>query len=454
METVVEQSNSTEATGRLRCQRCGVESFEPSCFIVPEQYGKPPRDTRCITCEQARTQVGLSRTLFMNAIYVTLIVCVVLRYDMRSSPELLLGSLIIGALLNGAVTLIHELGHALTALAVGLEVGAIRIGSGPTLWIGEILRTPVHWYAWPFWGITYMGAKTTRGFRWKLATATFMGAGTNILAAAVTLPFLSVIPNGLPMLTAVIWIVLNISTALINLYPSAFSMAGQHFVTDGRLILNIKSYGNGEAHLGVKPLMRAMTCYDLKQYSQAVQLAKEGLLKNPRDPSLHLTLGAAFIGLRDYSGALGVYRSMLDPGVSRTPSELAAAKNNVAYCLAILSAPGLGASAEEACDHLAEADRLSSEAHSAFPCTLSFIGTRALILAKLNRADEALRLLEYSHYPGGTPLQRGHRAMAQAVAFNVLGRAAESRDAAAESAQIDPDNKDLLGIFGLATRAA
>src|SRR5215831_999126 len=47
----------------LRCARCGVQSPERTCFIVPEQYSRPPRDVRCITCEQRRLTPTTTRAL-------------------------------------------------------------------------------------------------------------------------------------------------------------------------------------------------------------------------------------------------------------------------------------------------------------------------------------------------------------------------------------------------------
>ena len=66
MDSGEAKTQEPESGKVFHCARCG-ESPERTCFIIPEQYSRPPRDVRCITCEQRRLAPTTTRALLLIA---------------------------------------------------------------------------------------------------------------------------------------------------------------------------------------------------------------------------------------------------------------------------------------------------------------------------------------------------------------------------------------------------
>ena len=61
-------------------------------------------------------------------------------------------SVLIGLAGSWVALLIHELGHALAAVLVGVRIWGIRLGVGPTIWRGRIGGCRLHVAVFPFLG--------------------------------------------------------------------------------------------------------------------------------------------------------------------------------------------------------------------------------------------------------------------------------------------------------------
>jgi hypothetical protein len=66
----------------FRCSRCDTVSAERTCFVFPDRYSKPPRDIRCITCEQRRLRSTTWRN-FASALAVIFWPVIFLSADSR-----------------------------------------------------------------------------------------------------------------------------------------------------------------------------------------------------------------------------------------------------------------------------------------------------------------------------------------------------------------------------------
>lgn len=87
----------------------------------------------------------------------------------------LIGLIIFSAFVFPALVILHELAHALTARAVGLEVTLIRLGSGPFVWAGKALSFPVRLCAWPLSGLTHLSGHTAQWVRTRVWLTVLMG---------------------------------------------------------------------------------------------------------------------------------------------------------------------------------------------------------------------------------------------------------------------------------------
>ena len=52
--------------------------------------------------------------------------------------------------------LLHELGHAFAAAALGVRIWGVRLGAGPTLWRGTVGECRVHLALLPFLGAAHL----------------------------------------------------------------------------------------------------------------------------------------------------------------------------------------------------------------------------------------------------------------------------------------------------------
>ena len=81
MDALVSAPPEMEIHSVYRCARCGVESPERTCFIVPERRDPAPHDIRCITCEHTRLSTGMVEgTLgLLRAIFVPVLALVMMQ---------------------------------------------------------------------------------------------------------------------------------------------------------------------------------------------------------------------------------------------------------------------------------------------------------------------------------------------------------------------------------------
>lgn len=428
-----------------RCARCGVESLASDCFIVPETDRRPPQDTRCIACERARHEKRTRRTILSSLIGLMVIAAVFVQSTAEPATALLLAFAAI-CLLQPLVIVLHELGHALTARALGLEVGAVLCGKGRLLWAVELFGMPVHFYAWPLFGSTYIGAYKVRAPLARLWLAVLMGPGINVLAVWATLAYWDSLASVIDPVILMMWTVLNLINAALNLLPFSHIELGQRAYSDGMLLMRLRRYSEVHALEITAPYLRALCRYERKDYVRALRACEEGLARKPGDANLRLVMAAAHFYLEDYAAAVKVLEPLLDATLPEAVRALA--QNNTALALAVLHG-----GATPSIEHMAQAEALSKEAFSTYPCLVSIRATRALVLAANGRSEESLLLLDYPHYETASASERSHQAVVQALAFRALGRVEDSIRAVAKARELDPVSIHVMSRFGLSAPA-
>ena len=439
-----QQSIRAEAPTVFRCARCGVESAEPTCFVIPERYSKPPRDVRCITCEQRRLAPStlLSITSLVTAIFWPLLLVAGFQ---RGQADLGLPSLLFACVLYPLAVIAHELGHAITARLVGLELGTIGIGSGRVAWKFEIGGLPIRLHMVPFSGRIHLGASSTHLLRTRLWLAILMGPATNALLVAATVvwwaPLEAVV--GTPAIT--LWFAVNFLMTIINLIPQRIPVEGYVARTDGLQLLSIprKTPAELSAYLFAAPLVRAFSRFEDDDFAGARLKVSQALEEAPDNVVLRVMQSACYISAGEYRVGLETLQPLLGRAVDETAYVRAAIYNNIAIGL-VMSAHNT-----DACGpRLLEAERLSAAAFLLYPCVLEYRSTRAFVFTATGHAEQTLRLLDYSLYEAASARQRGHREAARAFALRHLHRLSEAEEAAAMAVRLYPPNRAMLRTLG------
>lgn len=445
MATVAKEATSALPSGCFRCSRCGVESTERTCFIIPERYSRPPRDIRCVTCEQRRLKPTARRS-FTGLVLINFWPLVILGATTSEASGLyLMVGLLCGCLIYPFVLIAHELGHALTAWALRLEVGAIGIGYGSTVLRFELGSVPVQLHAWPLSGRVYVGSASLQLLRTRLWITTLMGPMTNALLVAATVHWWNTLENfGAPL--PALCLAVNLMVAVINLTPHHVHDFGQTQRSDGLALIEIPrtSQSKLKLYLFSAGLMRSASRFEAGDFRGARECLAPALARVPENAWLAVMQSACFSYLGDYAAA----RAALAPFLERAPSEeaqvRAAVSNGMAFALLMESPSG------EAGDiSLRRADELSEESFAMYPCLLPYRSTRSLVLAALGRCDEAMGLLEYVHYATGSAGERSHQEAARAFALLKAGRATEARETARRAVLLEPTTSVFVARLGV-----
>ena len=445
MDAVVTAPTATDVAQKLRCARCGIESAEPSCFIVPGPYNKNPRDTRCITCEQHRLSIGVGEgiTQFLRTMLLPLCALAVVEGGLNG---ITVWTVLAACCMGPIVIIAHELGHTIVGRLVGLEVNTVVIGVGPRVWRETIFGTCFTLRAWPLSGLTFLGARNLDFLRTRLWLATLAGPMTNVSADRRSGRVMGA-GRRLRLRARIALDIHERLTTLSSILPHSFRLSGETLVSDGLALLQIprRTAEQLEPHLFTGPLLRAFGQFEDGDFANASAVCTAGLQRVPDNVHLRVLLSGCHSYTHDYAGALKILEPLLQAPLDCTPGVRAAIENNVAFAL-LMSNPH----ATHDSDALRRADQLSARVFALFPCVFAYRSTRALVLTARGRPEEALALLAYPLYDVADRTQRGHRETARALALRALDRLDESRSAAEASARLTPATIGFLSVLGLA----
>jgi tetratricopeptide (TPR) repeat protein len=428
-----------------RCKICSIESPEPSCFAAIATEGPYRMQGTCITCNQpAREQAMWRRGLAFIALIAgppTYLAAT------RGVEQIgLIGLVIIAVLIHPLLVILHELAHALTARAVGLEVTLVRLGSGPFVWAGKALSFPVRLYAWPLSGLTHLSGHPAQWVRTRVWLTVLMGPLSNLVLAGAASVFWNPLSIVMDSNVTLLWIVYNALMGAGNLWPHRTRGSEQSHSSDGRQLIQIPFQKPGplaEA-LNLGAAGAIFVAYKDGDYWGAKAACIEELEHLPGNPYLLMLLAASNIDLGNYELARAAVEPLLSTTAAHPPQLHAAAQNNLALALWFrdFSTPGLEQS-------LQRADALAADAYRKYPCVLAHRSTRALLLAATSRSEEALELLRYTNYDRGSRDARSHREFARAFALRLLDRNEEADQALAAGLKLSKKQLPWLITIGL-----
>jgi hypothetical protein len=316
-----------------RCNRCGIESKEATCFLGPSDKALPLMRT-CVTCGQLPQTTSNLRNVF--ALFWILFLPLIFLAGVKGKSSAIFSSLLLAALLIHALALLlHELGHLLTARLLGLEVSLMTLGVGPRVWGGNIMGTHVRIHAWPLAGLTYIGSRSLRFLRLRAWLTTLMGPGTNCLLVVAAVAFWDPLTRKFGANIVILWMIFNGLYAVMNLGPARSRIAGVLQRTDGFQLLQIPLRKSADlaVYLSTTALIGAMQLFQDQDYEGARRACLQGLERLPSDPTLNLVLSACQVNLGDYEVARAALEPLLNAAVTLSPDLRAAVENNLALSL-------------------------------------------------------------------------------------------------------------------------
>ena len=414
------------------CARCGVQSPEPTCFVIPDPHSKPPRDTRCLTCEAESRNAAMPRRIVPALLGILFFPFVFAHSSAATYPTLRDGTVAI--LLLPLVIVVHELGHAIVARVMNLEIGTFVVGVGRELFTADVFGVPVRLRLWPLAGSVVLGIPGGPCPRLRLWSATLAGPAANGLAVFLTVHYWNSIAPAVGWVAPTMWVILNAEIGLANLVPQLLESNGVPRRTDGLALLQIPRETPDAIRLYrvSAPVARAQLRFEQRNYVAALEYAQRAFAKDPSSDLARTTMSACLCRLGEFQSAGELLAPILER--SSAPIYTAVARNDSAVAAFMAN------------DHSARAaaDRWSMEAFSTYPCLLAFRSTRAIVLTWIGRPDDALQLLEYKHYECASPSDRGEQAAARALALQSLGRTDEAEKQMAEARKLGTEQLQLI----------
>ncbi len=435
---------ATTAEVLYRCKVCGIESPETTCFAAIATDGAYRLHGTCITCNEPHSVKETWRHFVIWI--VSIAVPAGYLVATRGTDQVgFLGLLLASGVIELLIIVLHEMGHAFAAKAVGLKVSVMILGRGQLWWAGKLLGLPVRLYAWPSMGLTQLGGRPARFIRARIWLTTLMGPVTNLCLMAAAILFWNALGKVVDSNITLLWIAHNAFMAAANLWPSQSTRAGRLYPTDGMQLLQIPFRNADELAEGLAmgDAGAILTTYNDGDYETARQICIIALERSPGNAGLTILLSACQVHLGDYESARSTIEPLIDTETLGSPLQAAAANNTaVALWLRDFNRPLRAKS-------LSRADALTAMVYTKYPCVLAYRSTRAMLLADTDRVQEALALLEYVNYGHGNSESLSHREIARAFALRKLGRRAEADKALSDALEHQKSQLPLLRTIGL-----
>lgn len=446
-------------TQPLRCARCGIESLERTCFIFPRACRTSSRDLRCITCEQSELSkagpwLGPGVRLLAGLLWPLPLLA------LTGQPQYLQPLLIVAVVASLLVLLVptaiaaHELGHALAACLLGLEVARVDIGHGPAVAHFELGGVTIQLNARPLSGGVSIGASSLRLLRARVWLMTLMGPAANAALLVLTLLWWHSLQALVNPLVLLLWVIINSVMLYVALWPVRTVAQGRVRLSDGLALMKIPFLRREQLKFCLLSalLTRAVARLECEDFEGAQHWLLKALERVPAEVGLTVTLAGCHCLAGEYPRAIALLTPLMTflKGAPATPArQRAAIYHHMAFALLMTYAGKSGCGSR-----IDEADRLSAAAFAMFPCVLAYRNTRALVLFVKNRAADALPLLDYVHYGAAPARQAAQREVARALVLSALGKDLQAREAAARAVQLHGTSHQWLSVLGAGTFAA
>jgi Tfp pilus assembly protein PilF len=414
----------------LKCDKCGIETkVDAAFYTVPHWNTGAPRRF-CPPCwlkvQTARHKQSLFSYLVVVFVAVGLIV-----FNPENSFAWSVLNLILFYVLTIVAALPHELGHALTAIAVGFRSFQVRIGFGKTIFERRFWGTEFQLNAIPLGGFAFAAPKTAAWYRTKLFLIVLAGPLANLLLAALS--FLAIPLNfdftgglrpGITFLAA------NLVCFAYSTWPHMINTSLGRMPNDGLILWRTFSKHSEQ-------VLVAMTYYFLcegalsfkdRKLHEARKWFEKGLEKFPGDLNLLNALGSTHISLCNYEQARAIFLDLLSrPKLSEHHQALFS--NNLAYVNTLIGGDEL----------IKEADEYSRQALESMPFVSYFKGTRGYVFVELGRFEEGLALLKEAMEQAPDHRSKALNACHIAIAEKRRGNLEKSEEYAKIARSFDKD---------------
>jgi hypothetical protein len=203
-----------------------------------------------------------------------------------------------------------------------------------------------------------------------------------------------------------LWLIVNFLLFLTSILPHSGNYAGQPYRSDGLSLWEIPRASAEQLDLyrSSALLMRGLSLFNARDYARSKAIAERLLERVPDSNFARIMISASTSNLGDHRRTLDVLAPVSRSIDSLDAATRAVVRNNAAFAHAMSSA------ALRVEEPLQEAERLSADAFSAYPCVLAYRNTRALVLAAIGRESEALELLRYVNYESASAVDVGVHA--------------------------------------------
>ena len=420
----------------LRCHACGAESELEAAFVKVRRSFRLRRRAYCPACYARRHRSALGRWLIFYAS------CGGVGLALLASGRFTwLGLVLLNAfvlmLFCVLATVVHELGHALTAGMLGMRLFLVSIGRGKTLVERKLKGVSFVVNAIPFGGMTLAAQKSTRFYRLKALLLHVSGPLANVAMLAAVFLFvdwvglMSIVGAGMTRTLAPGYMYVLACAATLAAGARPRRTYTEFGLVPNDLLNFIKapflSASEVQGGLASRFLLEALQCLKDKQYLASREWCERGLAEHPGNVFLQHTLGVTLTELGEVAKGRELYLALLATS-GLEPQMRALSLNNLAWADCLLGDPNL----------LEEADRSSEEALRTAPWMPAFKGTRGSVLVDLERVDEGLALLRESMERADNPQSKALNACYLAMGEARKGNVAEARRCLDAARSLDP----------------
>jgi Tfp pilus assembly protein PilF len=331
-----------------------------------------------------------------------------------------------------ASTLLHEVGHAIGALLVGMRLFNVCVGAyGRTLFVPRLFGYDFAFKSIPVGGFTLATPRSRRFARSRYCFMTLCGPLMNGLLIVGAFALMLAWPKNELLVGALSVLALsNIIMLAVALWPAGHWIGGQLVGSDGLQLLTTPWTSDQAVERWnlIWLYLEGLESRERERPEDAVGWFERGLKEYPSEYYFEQGLALVHLDAGRYDQAREwFFRSIEHDPIA--PDAEALLWNSIAWTDLLIATP----------ECKLEADRLSRQAIERLPWIACVRGTRGSVLVDLGRFDEGLEMLEGALADNETDSAKALNACYIALAFIRMGKTVEAAEERLDQARkLDP----------------